>query len=305
MKASILLLLIVSACGVDQERLCRLEKLAELPVELRSSVPVLTVEINGKPASMILDTGSDSTVLTRIAARRLGVAEGGAARQLSGAGGNEQLTLAQIDHLSVGGIHLERVQVLLGDAPRPPIDGLLGIDVLVGYELELDLPHRRAALYRARQCATARPDWDGPLIQLPVQQQARSGHLFVPVHVDGEPLRAMLDTGASATTLSLQSAEDVRVSGRRLAALPSQRGQSVNAGGISIRGSVFREMRVGTDVIERPRLAIVDLPASAGDMLLGSDYLATRRVWFSFLIGRVFVQSAATAVGGDALVRDP
>ena len=176
----------------------------------------------------------------------------------------------------------------------------------MNYELDLDVPRSRAVLYRARSsCVTAQPNWTDPMVQLPTQQVPRSGHLFVPVQVDGEPLRAMLDTGASVTTLSLQSAEDARVSGRRLAALPASRGQAVNAAGIVIRSSAFRELRIGSDVMERPTLAITDLPPSAGDMLLGSDYLATRRVWFSFLLGRVFVQSAAPAIRGDALVGKP
>ena len=295
-------MLLLSACA--QDRSCQLEKLAELPLRMEANVPVLTVEINGRPATMVLDTGSDSTVLTRIAARRLGVAEGGEAYSVTGAGGHEPVLLARIDRLRLGAVQVDQLRTLLADAPGPPIDGLLGLDVLVSYELDLDVPQGRAALYRARQCTQIRPDWAGAFEQLPAQQ-ARSGHLFVPVQVDGEPLRAMLDTGASVSTLSLQSAEDARVSGRRLAALPASRGQSVNAGGIVMRNAHFRELKVGQQVIEHPQLAIVDLPATAGDMLLGSDYLASRRVWFSFLLGRVFVQSAAAAIGGNPLLREP
>ena len=303
MRALLLLLPLLSACAGDPP--CRLEKLAELPVRIEGHLPVLAVQINGQPAAMILDTGSDGTVLTRAGARRLGIPIGAATATVNGAAGPETVGVGRLDSLALGGVVLPNVKAFLSDSPRPPIDGLIGIDVLVGYELELDLPHQRVALYRARSCVTAQPDWPAPYVQLPTQQQAGSGHLFVPVEVDGQGLRGLLDSGASASTLSLQSAEDAGMTRRRLATLPAIRSQTVNAAGLVLHLAHFHALRVGTDVVEEPVLAIGDLPPFAGDLLLGSDYLASRRVWFSFLLGRVFVQSAPAAVGRDTLVRDP
>lgn len=283
------LLLALSGCAGGPGASCRLEKLAELPVQLVNNVPVLTVEINGRPASLVLDTGSDATVLSRAAARRLGVTEGSQRSDVGGAGGQTPVGVATLDSLTIGGVQATKVRALLADAPAPPLDGLLGINVLVDFEVELDVPHGRVALYRARPCATALPDWTGRIIRLPAMQQAGSGHLFVPVEIDGQDLRGMLDTGASRSTLSLQSAEDLRVRGRMLAALPMSRSQAVNPGGITVRRAVFNELRVGTDVLSRPELTITALPPYAGDLLVGEDYLGTRRVWFSFVLGRVFV----------------
>ena len=288
---SILALLFLSACAGGADQACRLDKRAELPMRVINNLPVLTVEINGRPASLVLDTGSNTSVLTRAAARRLGVAEGTAIKEIRGAGGAVSAGTAVLDAMAIGPIALRRIPILLADDPAPPIDGLLGIDVMVDYELELDIPRRRAAFYRARPCAIARPDWTGRIVSLPVQQQAGSGHLFVSMEVDGQPLRGMLDSGASHSTLSLQSAADTGLRRRTLAALPSSRGQAVNPGGLAIRQTTFKQLKVGTDILPNPVLTIADLPAFAGDLLVGADYIGTRRLWFSFRMGRVFVSS--------------
>ena len=60
-------------------------------------------------------------------------------------------------------------------------------------------------------------------------------------------------------------------------------------GGIVVQQARFRRLRIGSEVIDNPRLAIADLAPFAGDVLIGGDYLGTRRVWFSFRLGQVFV----------------
>ena len=287
-----LVLLLLSACGGTPDS-CRLETLATLPVRQLGNVPVVTAEINGRPATLVLDTGSDATVLNRTAARRLGVAETGPARSVGAAGGIARVSPARLDSLTLGGFAAGPVRAALADAPAPPLDGVLGLNVLNAFELDLDVPGGQATFYKARLCAGVRPGWSLPTVQLPAQMVAGSGHLFVSAAVDGEPLRGMLDTGASITTLSVQAAEDVRVNQHRLRQLPGTRSQALNAGGIVIRRQAFDTLKLGTDVLDRPVLSIADLPPFAGDMLIGADYLATRRVWFAFALGQVFVPGNA------------
>ena len=285
----VLLLLLLSACGASSDAACRLEKVADIPLVVAYNVPIVAVEINGRPAAFVLDTGSNRSVLTLAAARRLGIVGTERTEQVRAAGGLAAVGAATLDSVSLGAIQFGPVQVLTSMSPAPPLDGLIGIDLLVNYEVELDVPHRRVAFYRARSCATAAPNWPGTPDQLAVQQQPGSGHLFVPLEVDGQPLRGLLDSGASLSTLSLQAAADTGLRRRVLDALPRRRGQAVNPDGIVIQQTRFKRLRIGGVVIENPWLTIADLPPFAGDVLVGEDYLGTRRVWFSFRLGRVFV----------------
>lgn len=286
---AILLLLLLAGCAADPAGSCALQPVAELPVHLAANVPLVQADINGRPAMLILDTGADVTLIGLAAALRLGLPQGGPAMLLQAAGGRAVAYAVQLDQIGLGTTAAKNVRALVGQVPAPPLDGVLGINVLIRYEVDLDVPNRRVTLYRARPCAAAAPPWTGPYTELGVQQQPLTGHLFVQTALDGQPVRGMLDTGASVTTVSLATARDAGVTGQALRDAPGGRVLSMNAGGVEVRASRFRNLRIGKDELIGPVLLVANLPPGAGDMLVGGDFLATRRVWFSFLTGRVFV----------------
>ena len=283
------LFLLLGGCALDPAGSCALVRVAELPVQLVGNVPVLTVGINGRPAAMILDTGASVTILDAAAAARTGVRVAPQVVSGQGAGGRVLFLPGRIDRLDLGGATLDRTAALVRPGVLPPFDGLLGLNVLVNYELDLDAPHNRLTLYKARPCATAAPDWTGPVTQLPTQQN-RSGQLFVTVMLDGATLRGTLDTGASRTSLALHAARDAGITPEALQAAPGGRTRAINPGGFAVKLAQFKALQVGADTLAAPVLLIGDLPPSAGDLLVGGDYLMTRRVWIAVGAGRVFVQ---------------
>lgn len=286
MRLLLPLLLLLGACA--QGPSCSLERLSELPVRMVGNVPVLQAGINGQDASMVLDTGANITVLNRTAARRLGIEAGAGQVSMTGAGGTAQGVPARVAKVTLGAAVSNDVQVLLADTP-PGFDGLLGLNVLIDYELELDAAHGRAVFYRARPCPAIAPNWTGPYRSMPVAQRPGTGYLFVPVVLEDQPLTGLLDTGTSMTTLSFAAAQDARITPGMLRNAPAVRGQSMNPEGVLVRARRFRSLRVGPDEMSNPVLAIADLPPLAGDVVVGSDYLATRRLWISVLLGRVYV----------------
>jgi len=279
---SLLLALLAAACTSDPSGSCVLQRIAELPLRVIGTVPLVTADINGRPANLVLDTGSDTTMLNRAAAERLGVSwDERLPIALGGAGGAARAFSATLPSLALNGPATSNVRILVGQAPASPLDGVLGINVLIGYEIDLDVPHRRAVLYRARPCPAALPAWTKPFIRLPVQQQ-RSGHLFVPGELDGQPIFGLLDTGASYTTVGLAVARDAGVTAAALQANPAQRAQSINEGGLVVRQRRFRALKIGNETMEEPTLHVADLPPYAGEMIIGGDYLATSTCaqWF-------------------------
>jgi len=286
---SLLLALLLPACAGDPVGSCALQRVAELPLQVLGTVPLVRADINGRPANLVLDTGSDLTVLNRAAAERLGVAwDERSPVAIGGAGGAARVFATTVPSLGLNGAMTSNVRVLLAQAPSPPLDGVLGINVLIGYELDLDAPHRRLVLYRARPCPAALPPWTAPFTRLPVQQQ-RSGHLFVPGELDGQPVFGLLDTGASYTTVGLAAARDAGVTAAALRADPAIRAHSINESGLVVRQRRFRTLKIGNDVLERPTLHVADLPPYAGELIIGGDYLSTRRIWLSLVTGQAFV----------------
>lgn len=292
MKALVLRLAVsvsLSSCAPDTGGSCALVKVAELPLVVASNVPLVTADINGQPVNLVLDTGSDITALNRAAATRVGVVwDERSPVGVGAAGGKASAFATTLPGLTLGGATTANVRTLIAQAPAPPLDGVVGINVLVGFELDFDVPHRRLGLYRARPCPAALPPWTAPFTRLPVQQQ-RSGHLFVPAALDGQPVFALLDTGASFTTVGLPAARDAGVTEAALRNDPALRSQSFNTEGLVVRRRQFRSLKVGNDVLERPTLHVAALPTFAGDMVIGGDYLSTRRVWLSLVTGQAFV----------------
>ncbi len=263
-----------------------------MPLQLLGTVPLVTADINGQAASLVLDTGSNVTMLSGIAAKRLGVAwDEGAPLPITGAGGTADAFAATIPSLALGGDETSDVEVLVAQGLPPMIDGVLGIDVLTDYEVDLDVPHRRLVLYRARPCPDALPPWPMPFTRLPVDQQ-QSGHLLTPAELDGRPLLGLLDTGAAGTVIRLAAARDAGVTEAALRADPTQRAYSLDGNGIAVHQQRFETLKIGAAVLEQPVLYVADLPPFAEDLVIGGDYLATRRVWFSLSTGQVFVATA-------------
>ncbi|HEY0204040.1 MAG TPA: aspartyl protease family protein [Acetobacteraceae bacterium] len=289
-ELALLLVLLLSACAGGGAQVCTLEPAGMLPVRLIDNVPVTIVGINGRPAFLILDIGSDLTLLSRAAALRLGVRfDKRLAIGLDGAGGQARAIPAVLPDMIFGTAMLQNVQAVVGRGLRPPFDGVLGNNVLAGFELDLDAPNGSVALYRARPpaCAGAPPPWTVPFTRLPTEQD-RNGDLFVRAALNGRPIRALLDTGASRSTVGLPAAAAAGLSAADLRRGPSSVTQSLDAAGIVTRPRRFRSLQVGDEAIDDPVLNVADLPPTAGDMIIGSDYLSSRRIWIALASGTVF-----------------
>lgn len=276
---------------------CALERKADLPLQVRGGVPFAAVAINGQPATMLVDTGVNVTVVALGSAPRLGLRwEPRIDTAIVGGGGTLPVAGAWAERIALGEDQLLNRLVVVGPLALPgldgrPIDGLIGTDVLSQYDVDLDLPNERMTLYRARPCAGARPPWSQPWTQVEAAGSA-PGRLHVGLHLDGIRLASLLDTGASITTVSRRAALAAGATEDDLAQAPRLRSASLAPQGFVSRVRHFRELRVGDDVRRRPVVLVGDLPAEAGDAVLGGDYFTSRRLWLSFATGQVFVSNS-------------
>jgi hypothetical protein len=59
--------------GTAAHSACQLQTMAEFPIVMHGNQPLVEASINGQPVKFLLDTGSDTTIITREAAARLGL----------------------------------------------------------------------------------------------------------------------------------------------------------------------------------------------------------------------------------------
>lgn len=294
MRIALFLLILSAAPAIA----CRVEQRAEMPVELDAGLVVVPTLVDGKPASFVLDTGSERTLVSETAVRQLALRrDEWVATTMHGVGGDVTRRDAVPRTLLLGGLPLHRrtadadINLAVADLPAEvgghPIAGLLGADILASYDLDLDLPNRTLRLFTVQGCRGDFIPWTQPHAAIPAVQPVRDV-LVLPAVLDGQVLRAQLDTGSAATLV-------IGPGIARLALPAGVPGPPVHGVGRETVGTQlhrFAHMQVGP-VVETGRtvpLARV-FALRVIDMLLGADWLAARRVWVSYATSQVFVES--------------
>ena len=294
-SAAIGLALAGNAAAAETSK-CKLARIAEWPVRAEYHRPVVDGEINGRKIGILLDTGAQMSIVRRSATTRLGLtryeAEG---YRAFGVGGETRAEYVHIDEFRIGKAVRKNWRALV--AGEHDFDGdiavFLGDDFFNQVDIEFDLAHHAVRLYETKDCeAVSLAYWTTePAGVVPIEAGSK---IWVTVAINGKPVRAELDSGASYSVLS-------RADAARLGVTPESPG--VVAGGcVTGEGKrqidswigLFESFAIGNEIIRNPRIRFADLwqyttytetgsrlPARfAGqpDMLLGADFLRAHRV---------------------------
>ena len=270
---------------------CTPQRLAEVAIELVETLPRVTLSVGGQPIRLVLDTGAERTLVTPEAAKRLRLtAQAAYPRTVQGLTGGAGANDASLRHLSAGGHALPDAGVLvtgisLPSGPGGPTDGLLGADILADFDVEIDLPHHRLTLYTPRTCPAAPLPWPAPYETIAAHRSLHD-HLFFPVTLDGHPWAAVIDTGSQTSVLDAQAAG---LSAAMLGRDPASTVRGATAAVMESHRHQFRRLEVGREAMANPTLTVTRFSLEDADLILGVDFLASRRVWFSYATRQVFV----------------
>jgi hypothetical protein len=295
--ATLLLVLCIQSAAAA----CRVQILARVPVVVAGRSPLVTVEVDGQPARFVLDTGAERSVVSEAAVQRLGLArDQWVGTTMGGIGGVDRRPNALPRSLSLGGVPLVRntlnhdtslvVTPTLRGVSSNAADGLLGRDFLSVFDLDVDMPDKVVGLEAVHDCSGRFLPWTAPYTAVPVTE-VLGGAVVMPVSLDGRPLRALLDSGASS---SLLAAPGMFKLGLNVAQVSGDPGDTVNGIGprsVVMRRHRFATMTVAGQVDDKPEVWVAPVHLSPiVDMLLGMDWLIDRRVWISNATRQVFVE---------------
>ena len=267
---------------------------------LRVAETLVTLEIDGKSVTFLIDTGAEKTLLSAAAVQRLGLArDEWISSHMEGIGGYERHPNAKLRSLELGGLTLRRrgteIEPTISVAPLPliaaanrAIDGLLGVDYLSGFDIEFDLRRGRMTLYGVSGCAGNFLPWTRPYTAIPAQNPV-PGRLLLPVRVNGRDMRALIDTGSNRTVVSTQASVRAGVTQAILQRDPQQKVRGIGAGEVTAYEHRFIELRIGPEDLPFMPVLIMPLPIRGNDFLLGIDWLGMRPVWVSWSTDQVFV----------------
>jgi predicted aspartyl protease len=293
-RLSVLLVLATCAAPVlpPTRAACHVQRRTDLKLTVARDFLLVPVTLDRARVLLVVDTGAETSTVTPEAAARLKLRHDGGHATLVGVAGALRSESVRLRRLDLGGIVWPEPSLSVAALPsfpgvEPPVAGLLGADLLARYDVELDIPGRRMALYSVTDCGQYAPAGETGAVPL---SRTASGLVFVSAVVDGQPVRALLDTGARTTLLSRRTAARLGVSGDMLADDPTRSGVGIGLADVTVHRHRFNEVRLGPVVARRMLVDVADLGLPGVDMLLGMDFLAAHQVWISYATGRLFLR---------------
>ena len=294
-------LLLLGGCGGPACRMVlatevRLIMLADDP---RVEVPVT---IDTHKAQLLLDTGSDTTVLTDASYGRLSALEHAEhERSVSGIGGVQLVAGTALWRFTLGVLANELSIVVIDHSilpPIPPTDGLLGMDATEGYDVDLDLPGGTLGLYRpAGDCREPHTVLDGETRAIALLPRAgTTGKPRFAVTVNDRALVAEIDTGAPTTVVFARGAAALG-----LAASPMPQHVHGIGPGAAVAGHMtLARIKVGPyNLRDMPATLLDQNVADPVDLLLGMDFVRMLHVWYSASSQHLVLQYPPRSTPGE------
>jgi predicted aspartyl protease len=296
---------------------CRLEQIASLEMTQAPQGLVIPVSIEGIPKSMIVDTGAPLSTIDPRVAKDLQLVTHSIRQGAAFTAQGQQFTgLAVIRKLQIGNMHARDLKFLIYPArlsESSDIAGLLGADFLRHYDIDLDFGAHKLNLFSQNHCPGKVIYWPADSVAVVPMHVINTGHIVVPVTLDGSAFSAVFDTGAFGTILTLEAAESYF--GLKPGS-PETPIASAASAGAPFYKHVFRELSLEGIAIKNPtifirtdlmkhgmsqwtetgtRLSSAGESSGAADMILGMNELRHLHIFVSYKEQRLYVTAASPA----------
>ncbi|MHC3127966.1 hypothetical protein OB03_12085 [Brevundimonas sp. GN22] len=194
-----------------------------------ADVPVIDVQIDGRPVRALIDSGAQYSVLDQALGQRLSRTPFNMPVVAYGVGGQPQVGRGMTIEVALPGVRVTKLKTALLDLGPLARDAALGVGLIIGRDLmreaviELDWERKRV---RFSDPSAWRPVPE--LWAVPVELSGDA--MAAIVSVEGRPLKAVVDTGASSLlSMTEPSAQALGLNDGRAA----EAGTSLVLGGVT------------------------------------------------------------------------
>jgi tetratricopeptide (TPR) repeat protein/predicted aspartyl protease len=280
------LLALAGHVGQARAATCTLGRLAELPVTMVGLRPTVQAKINGQEVLFLADSGAFFSTLSHAAALQYNLSLQHANIRLQGVGGDAETWITVVRKFTIFNLEIPNVDFLVtsNDLGAGTV-GLLGQNVFLIADVEYDLANGVIRLIRPKDCkGAALAYWTvgsgKPYsvidIELATRQQP---HTVGVIWVNGSKLRALFDTGAATSVMTLDAAGRAGVTPSTPGVVPG--GASVGIGSrlSSTWIGPFASFKIGDEEVRNTKLRFADIRLTNADMLVGADFFLSHRVY--------------------------
>ncbi|MEO8315314.1 MAG: aspartyl protease family protein [Pseudomonadota bacterium] len=283
---------------------CKMEGLAQIPVTMQDSQPLIAAKINGKDVKFMIDSGAFFSVLSPASAEALNLPKELAPADftIKGVGGTSQPMIARVRDFGLAGAVVNNMEFLVAGSSNGEAVGVLGQNVLAFADIEYDLGTGVIRMMRAENCKdSARVYWikrGEPFSSVAIRPISKfESHIVGTAYVNGKKIRVWFDTGAASSVLSLRAAERAGVK----TTSPGVESSLVIRGGAGLKIvptwiAPFSSFKIGDEEIRNTRIRIADVELGDADMLLGADFFLSHRIYVAWGMNKVLFTRRAGSV---------
>lgn len=278
----------------DKAPACGLTLYSGLPLTTDADGRVsVAMTLQDKSYLFLVDTGGAIATLGWDQAEELGLEKRRAAGSLVGVGGRFTNTYIIPDHITLGRLSGSALNFYVEPNAMTDFDGTLAPDMLKHYDVDLDFAHGKMNLFSQDHCPGKVVYWtSGDYVTIPMTMDS-SGHIRVPVTVDGKSIMAIVDSGAVSSIMSMHAAAFLGVTedtpGLKLKSSAGFRK------GRNIYTYPFKTLEMGGITVKSPRIMIgADefMGTFHKDMILGVGILRQLHLYIAYGEKKMYITPA-------------
>jgi hypothetical protein len=316
--------LVASLPARAAEQTCRQKRIADIPARIAPEHRLLiSADLDGRPVELLLDSGIGVSALNRSLILEIGLpvetthdiryqtafnnafkifADPAADGREKGFAGAELNERTRIPKMRLGGATTEYEEFAVipvgGDGRDGQPVGVFGMDYLLLYDLELDPAAGRVRLFEQDRCGDQAVYWSRNYSVLPLSVDPVTRWVTTEVELDGQKLRALIDTGREHTTMPLGAADRVfGLTESSPGVEPAGSETTLEGRSMALYAYSFKTLKLGDLVVNNPRITLEPLrlmrqtptnshiarAAEVGpDIVIGENLLRRMRIYFAF-----------------------
>ena len=265
---------------------CQLQQYAQLPVTMEAGGAVVSAKLNGADARLTVDTGAFFSMLNPSAVARFGLRTGPLPPFMSvgGTTGAADVRLTTVKEFSVLGVPLHQVDFLVGEHSAGAGDGLLGQNLLSVLDTEFDFANGVIRLMKPQGCGDdALVYWNqgsnayGAMSIDPIEPPNQK--IVGSITINGVRMRAVFDTGAQRSVLSLTGARRAGVKNTDAGVIAGGVSGGIGRGLVETWIAPFSVVDIGGEQVKNTHLRIADIKVADADMVIGADFFLSHRIY--------------------------
>lgn len=275
---------------------CQASKIVDFPVTMLGREPQLSARFGSKEARFILDSGAFYSTISAASAAEFGlrVTPAPVWFRLKGIGGDASVGVAVTKDFSLAGVTIPKIDFVVGGSDTGTT-GLIGQNILGLADVEYDLPHGVVRLVKTQGCrGTNLAYWAGSkpvtIVSLEGEPDSRfKPHTIGTVLLNGVKVRAMFDSGAESSMLSLAVAKRLGITPETPGVVSVGQTHGLGQHRVQTWRATFDTIDIGGEAIRHPKIEIGQLDLGRAEMLIGADFFLTHRMFVSNTLHQLFI----------------